>query len=76
MTTILYTEKIYADPAMEAEVFGPDVRVIHRDVGRIADLGGEDCRSVDGIMLFRHYMTAADFSRFPRLRAIVRMGVG
>ena len=42
----------------------------------LADLADADCAAVDGLMIFRQFVTASDLARFPRLRAIVRMGVG
>ena len=30
MTTILYSERMYADDSVERDVFGPDVRVLVR----------------------------------------------
>ena len=74
--TILYSEHMYDDDKVEREVFGPDVRIISRDAGALADLSDADCADVDGLMLFRHWADAADFARFPKLRALVRMGVG
>ncbi len=76
MTTVLYTEPMYADDSVEREVFGPAVRVLMRAPARLADLAAEDCAEVDGLMLFRLWASAAELARFPRLRAIVRMGVG
>jgi C-terminal binding protein len=76
MTTILYPEAMYADDSVEKQVFGPDVRVIVRNVEQLADLDDAECAEVDGLMVFRHFATAADFAKFPRLRAVVRMGVG
>jgi phosphoglycerate dehydrogenase-like enzyme len=76
MTTILYSERMYEDDAMERAVFGPDVRVLMRDATSLADLSDEDCAAADGLMLFRHFASEADLARFTRLRAVVRMGVG
>jgi C-terminal binding protein len=42
----------------------------------LGDLSDADCAEVDGLMIFRQFVTAKDMARFPRLRAIVRMGVG
>lgn len=76
MTTILYSESMYPDDAVEREVYGPGVRVLIRAPRTLADLDPAECAEVDGLMLFRLWATATDFTRFPRLRAIVRMGVG
>ena len=76
MTTVLYSEKMYPDLTVEREVFGPDARLLVRNPPTLADLDPAECAEVDGLMLFRLWATAEDFARFPRLRAIVRMGVG
>ena len=76
MTTILYPERMYPDDTRERDVFGPNARILMRDTAVLADLTDADCAEAEGVMLFRQFMTAADFARFPRLRAVVRMGVG
>ena len=76
MTTILYPESLYEDDSVEREVFGPGVTVRVRNAATLADLDDADCADVDGLMLFRQYASAGDLARFPRVRAIVRMGVG
>jgi C-terminal binding protein len=76
MTTVLYSETMYPDLDVEREVFGPHTRLLVRDTATLADLDPAECAEVDGLMLFRMFASAADFARFPRLRAIVRMGVG
>ncbi len=80
--TILYADAMYVDEALEQEVFGPDVRIIMAKRGgghepdSVDDLSDADCAAADGLMIFRHFLTAAHLARFPRLRAVVRMGVG
>jgi phosphoglycerate dehydrogenase-like enzyme len=76
MTTVLYSEAMYPDDTVEREVFGPDVRILIRAPATLADLSDADCAAAEGLMLFRLWCSAADLARFPRLRAIVRMGVG
>ena len=76
MTTILYAEKPYPDDSVERDVYGPDARILMRAAGTIADLSDEDCAEADGIMFLRHWLTAADFPRFKKLRVVLRMGVG
>jgi C-terminal binding protein len=76
MTTILYPEAMYADDAVEREVFGHGPRILMRDVAAVADLSAAECAEVDGLMIFRLWLTAAELARFPRLRCVVRMGVG
>jgi C-terminal binding protein len=75
--TVLYSENIYPDDSVERCIYGPDVRVIFpKSSSSLADLSDEDCAAADGLMILRYKVTAADFARFPKLRAICRMGVG
>ncbi len=76
MTTVLYPERMYADDTEERRIYGPGTTVIMRDTDVLADLSDADCQAADGMMLFRQWITEADFARLPKLRAIVRMGVG
>jgi phosphoglycerate dehydrogenase-like enzyme len=75
-TTVLYPEAMYPDDSIEREIFGPETRILRRNVPLVADLAAEDCAEVEGLMIFRQFVTAEDMRRFPKLRAIVRMGVG
>jgi C-terminal binding protein len=74
--TVLYPEAMYPDDTVERQIFGPDVRVVMRDAAVLEDLAEADCAEVDGLMIFRHWAPGAALARFPRLRAVVRMGVG
>jgi len=75
-TTILYAEGLYDDDAEERRILGPDAAIFMRRTKSLAELSDADCAATDGLMIFRHRVGAADLARFPRLRAIVRMGVG
>ncbi len=74
--TVLYSEKLYQDDAVERGIFGPDLRVVFANAARIAEIPDALAAEAEGLMIFRHFLTAADLARFPRLRAVVRMGVG
>jgi C-terminal binding protein len=76
MTTILYPEDNYADDSVEREVYGPDARVLVRNVDTLGDLSDADCAEIEGLLVLRHFVTAADMARMPKLRVVVRMGVG
>jgi phosphoglycerate dehydrogenase-like enzyme len=78
MTTVLYPEgtDFYPDDKVEREILGPDVKIIQRGVQSIAELSDADCAEADGLLTFRLAMARKDFPRFPRLKAMVRMGVG
>ena len=74
--TVLYPEERQTPDALERGVFGPDVRVVKRDAKALSELSEADCAEADGLMILAFPVTGADLARFPRLRAIVRMGVG
>jgi phosphoglycerate dehydrogenase-like enzyme len=74
--TVLYPEERQTPDALEREVFGPDVRIVKRDTKALAELSDADCAEADGLMILAFPVTGADLERFPKLRAIVRMGVG
>jgi phosphoglycerate dehydrogenase-like enzyme len=75
--TVLYPEeRQIPDDGLERQIFGSEVRVIRRTAKALADLDPADCAEVDGLMIMRYAVTPDDLGRFPRLRAIVRMGVG
>jgi C-terminal binding protein len=67
---------MYPDDVEERRIFGAGTTVIMRDAGSLADLPDADCEAADGLMIFRFWVSEADFARFPKLRAVVRMGVG
>ena len=75
--TVLYPEeRQIPDDSVEREVFGGEVRLIRRTVKSLSELSEEDCAAADGLMIMRFAVSAADLERFPRLRTVVRMGVG
>jgi phosphoglycerate dehydrogenase-like enzyme len=74
--TVLYPEGQIEDDTLERGAFGPEVRIERRAASKLADLPDADCAAVDGLMISRFNVSAADMARFPRLRCIVRMGVG
>jgi phosphoglycerate dehydrogenase-like enzyme len=75
--TVMYPEdRQIPDESVEREIFGPEVEIIRRTKTALNQLDPADCAEVDGLMIMRHAVSADDIARFPRLRAIVRMGVG
>lgn len=74
--TVLYPEARQTPDELERGVFGADVRIVKCDAGALSDVPAEDCAAADGLMILAFPVTGADLARFPRLRAIVRMGVG
>ena len=76
MPTILYPEPTYQDAPEERRIFGPDATLVFRQTTQLSELSDEDLADIEGLMIFRHWVTEADIARMPKLRAIVRMGVG
>jgi C-terminal binding protein len=74
--TVLQAEGLYPDDTVEREVLGPNVRILQADTASLAELPDELCAEVEGLFIFRHWLRAADIARFPKLRCVVRMGVG
>ena len=75
--TVLYSENIYPDDSVERRIYGADARVIFPGLtASLADLSDADCAVAEGLMILRYRVSAADLARFPRLRAVCRMGVG
>jgi C-terminal binding protein len=77
--TVLEPEGMYPDTVLEQEVLGTGVRVVHggaRPDGTLDALPDALCAEVDGLLIFRHWLRAKDIARFPKLKAVVRMGVG
>src|SRR3954451_5719115 len=75
--TVLYSENNYPDDSVERRIYGPDVRIIVPKASNgLADLSDEDCAAAEGLMILRFKVFANDLKRFPKLRAICRMGVG
>ncbi|MGI4809356.1 MAG: C-terminal binding protein [Janthinobacterium lividum] len=76
MATILYPERMYPNDAEERGIFPPDATILMRDTSVLSEMTDADCAEVDGLMVFRQWVRAEDMARMPKLRAIVRMGVG
>jgi phosphoglycerate dehydrogenase-like enzyme len=75
--TVLYSENNYPDDSVERRIYGPDVRLIFPKASTsLADLSDENCAVAEGLMILRFKVNANDLKRFPRLKAICRMGVG
>jgi phosphoglycerate dehydrogenase-like enzyme len=74
--TVLYPEARQQPDELEREIFGHDLNIVKRDTGALSELSDTDCAEADGLMIMGFGVSGADLERFPRLRAIVRMGVG
>jgi C-terminal binding protein len=70
---------MYPDTLLEQEVLGPEVEVIQGGAPHtesLDSLSDAVCASVDGLLVFRHWLKPHHIARFPKLRVVVRMGVG
>ena len=76
MPKILYPDPVYQDAPEERALFGDAAELVFRPVETLAELDDSVLADVEGLMIFRQWVTKADMDRMPRLRAIVRMGVG
>ena len=74
--TVLFPEARQQPDEMERGVLGDDVRIVKRDTGALSELSDADCAEADGLMIMGFGVTGADLARFPKLRCIVRLGVG
>jgi phosphoglycerate dehydrogenase-like enzyme len=74
--TVLYPEARQQPDDLERQIFGSDVRIMKRDTGALLEVSDADCAEADGLMIMGFAVSGTDLERFPRLRAIVRMGVG
>jgi phosphoglycerate dehydrogenase-like enzyme len=74
--TVLYPETLRPEDAVEGAIFGPGARLVHLPCEALAELGDADLAEVEGLMILRHWVREEDMARMPKLRAIVRMGVG
>jgi C-terminal binding protein len=61
---------------MERGILGNDVKIEKRDTAALSELSDADCAEADGLMIMGFGVTGVDLARFPKLRCIVRMGVG
>ncbi|RVT91977.1 C-terminal binding protein [Rhodovarius crocodyli] len=77
MTVILEPEGLYPDNSVEEPIFGPGVRIL-RGAARahLSELPDELCAEAEGLMTLRLAVPGDQLARFPKLRVVVRMGVG
>lgn len=77
MLTVLEPEGLYPDTALEEEILGPGVRIIRGGgPGGVEELPDALCAEADGLFIFRHWLPGSQLHRFPKLKVVVRMGVG
>ena len=75
--TVLEPEGLYPDTDLEQRVMGPSVRVLQGSCkSSLAELPDAICQQAEGLMTLRMAVPADQIARFPKLKVIVRMGVG
>ncbi len=75
--TVLEPEGLYPDTDLEQRVMGPVVRILRGTCkSSLAELPDELCQQADALMTLRMWVPADQIARFPKLKVIVRMGVG
>ncbi|HTZ37539.1 MAG TPA: C-terminal binding protein [Stellaceae bacterium] len=75
--TVLFPEARQQPDDLERGILGDNVRLVKREAATgLAELDDTDCAAAEGLMILAFPVTAADLARFPKLRCIVRMGVG
>lgn len=77
MPTILEPESLYPDTLLEQRILGPGVRILQGNATKsLTELPEALCAEVEGLMTLRLPVPEEALARFPRLRVVVRMGVG
>jgi len=77
MPTILEPESLYPDTDLERRIFGDGVRLLQGSAKKsLLELPDDLCAEVDGLMTLRLAVPAEALAKFPRLKVVVRMGVG
>lgn len=76
MTLTVFYPEDQLDRRLEREIFGQGVTIAGRTTNGLEELTAEECASVDGLMIQRIAVTKEHIARFPKLKCIVRMGVG
>ncbi|WP_338665952.1 C-terminal binding protein [Pararoseomonas sp. SCSIO 73927] len=75
--TILEPEGLYEGDELERPIFGPGVELVRGGgMGRYDTLPPELRARAEGLFVFRNWLRAEDLDLFPRLRTVVRLGVG
>src|SRR4051794_8814935 len=75
--TVLEPEGLYEGTELEETILGPAATVIRGGgASSLASLPDDLCAKADGLFVFRNWLSAADLGRFPRLKVVVRLGVG
>jgi len=75
--TVLEPEGLYPDTDLEQRIMGPSVRILQGPCKTsLAELPDELCQQAEGLMTLRMAVPADQIARFPKLKVVIRMGVG
>src|SRR4051812_25739675 len=75
--TVLEPEGLYPDTSLEQGILGPDVRILQGNAkSSLAELPDSLLAEIEGLMTLRMAVPAEQIARMPKLRVVVRMGVG
>jgi C-terminal binding protein len=77
MLTVLEPESLYPDTALEQRIMGEGVRILTGQAKKsLLELPDALCAEVDGLMTLRMAVPAEALAKFPKLKVVIRMGVG
>lgn len=77
MLTVLEPESLYPDTLLEQRILGPSIRILTGQAKKsLLELPDALCGEVDGLMTLRLAVPAEALAKFPRLKVVIRMGVG
>ncbi|TDH62266.1 C-terminal binding protein [Dankookia rubra] len=75
--TVLEPEGLYPDTRLEQGILGPDVRILQGNAkASLAELPDSLLAEAEGLMTLRMAVPAEQVARMPKLKVVVRMGVG
>jgi C-terminal binding protein len=75
--TVLEPEGLYPETDLEQRIMGPGVRILQGACkASLAELPDELCQQAEGLMTLRMAVPADQIARFPKLKVVIRMGVG
>ncbi len=77
MPTIVEPESLYPDTTLEQRICGEGVRILQGTAKKsLLELPDDLCAQADGLMTLRLAVPAEALAKFPKLKVVVRMGVG
>ncbi|MDB5412435.1 MAG: hypothetical protein JWR10_770 [Rubritepida sp.] len=77
MLTVLEPESLYPDTLLEQRVMGDTVRILTGNAKKsLMELPDALCAEVEGLMTLRMAVPAEALAKFPKLKVVIRMGVG